>query len=125
MIENFPKLHSDNCTTKHQNTKSYFKPMVRIFKNMRNTMIGKGPLPDGVAPSYFIEGMLYNVPNEKFGGTYQQTWINCFNHIVTADREKLVCANYMHWLVRDSSPTSWPVANFNTFMAALKRYWES
>jgi hypothetical protein len=125
MIENFPKLHSHNCTTKHQNTKSYFKPMVRIFKNMRNTMLAKGLLADGVAPSYFIEGMLFNVPNEKFGGTYQQTWINCFNHIVTADPEKLVCANRMHSLVRDSSPTSWPVANFNTFTAALKRYWES
>ena len=125
MIENFPKMHSDNCTTKHQSTRSYFKPMVRIFKNMRNTMIGQGQLADGVAPSYFIEGMLYNVPNDKFGGTYQQTWINCFNHIVTADREKLVCANYMHWLVRDGSSTSWPVGNFNTFMAALKAYWES
>jgi hypothetical protein len=125
MIENFPKQHSNNCTTKHQNTKNYFKPMIRIFKNMRNTMIGKGLLADEVAPSYFIEGMLYNVPNDKFDGTYQQTWINCFNHIVTTDREKLACANYMHWLVRDNSPTSWPVANFNTFTAALKQYWES
>jgi hypothetical protein len=125
MIENFSKLHSDNCTTKHQNTRSYFKPMVRIFKNMRNTMIAKGLLADGVAPSYFVEGMLYNVPNDKFSGSYQQTWINCFNHIVTTDREKLVCASYMHWLVRDGSPISWPVANFNTFMAALKKYWES
>jgi hypothetical protein len=125
MIENFPKQHSDNCTAKHQNTKGWFKPMVRIFKNMRNTMIGKGLLADAVAPSYFIEGMLYNVPNDKFGGTYQQTWIKCFNHIVTADRDKLVCANYMHWLVRDNSPTSWPAANFNTFTTALKKYWES
>ena len=125
MTENFPKLHSDNCTAKHQNTNGYFKPMVRIFKNMRNTMIGKRLLADGVAPSYFIEGMLYNVPNDKFGGTYQQAWIACFNHIVTAERDNLVCANYMHWLVRDSSSTSWPIANFNTFTAALKRCWES
>ncbi|OKO73743.1 hypothetical protein AC629_36380 [Bradyrhizobium sp. NAS80.1] len=125
MIENFPKLHAQNCTTKHQNTKSYFKHMVRIFKNMRNTMIGKNLLANGVAPSYFIEGMLYNVPNDKFGGTYQETWINCFNHIVTANRDQLVCANNMHWLVRDNSPTSWPIANFNAFTAALKKYWES
>jgi len=69
--------------------------------------------------------MLYNVPNDKFGGTYQQTWINCFNHIVTTDRDKLVCANYMHWLVRDNSPTSWPMTNFNSFTAALKKYWEN
>jgi hypothetical protein len=125
MIENFPKQHSDNCTAKHQSTASYFKPMVRIFKNMRNTMISKGLLADGVAPSYFIEGMLYNVPNEKFGSTYQHTWVNCFNHVVTAGRDQLVCANYMHWLVRDNSPTSWPIANFNAFTKALKLYWES
>lgn len=125
MIENFPRIHSKNCTSKHQNTKGYFKPMVRIFKNMRNTLMRKGLLVDGVAPSYFIEGMLYNVPNEKFGGSYQQIWINCFNHIVSSDREKLVCANHKHWLVRDGSPTSWPIANFNTFTAALKKYWES
>lgn len=125
MIENFPKLHSDNCTMKHQGTQNYFKPMVRIFKNMRNKMIGMGLVAAGIAPSYFIEGMLYNVPNDRFGGTYQQTWINCFNHVVTSDRERLVCANGMHWLVRDSSPTSWQVAHFNDFMAALKKYWES
>lgn len=123
MIENFPKRHSDNCTTKHQNTKSWFKPMVRIFKNMRNTMIEQKLLAQGVAPSYFIEGMLYNVPDDKFGGTYQGTWIECFNHIVTAKRDELVCANWMHWLVRDNSPTSWSVANFNSFMAALGKFW--
>jgi len=92
---------------------------------MRNTLIGKGLLGDRVAPSYFIEGMLYNVPDAKFGISYQDTWIECFNHIVTTDRDKLVTANYMHWLVRDNSPTSWPVANFNAFTSALKKYWES
>ncbi|MGD5742346.1 hypothetical protein QUT76_22540, partial [Xanthomonas citri pv. citri] len=25
MIENYPKIHSHNCTEKHKNTKSYFK----------------------------------------------------------------------------------------------------
>jgi len=125
MIENFPKQHSDNCTTKHQNTKSWFKPMVRIFKNMRNTMIEKRLLAEGVAPSYFIEGMLYNVPDHKFGGSYQASWIDCFNHIVSAKRDDLVCANYMHWLVRDNSPTSWSGTHFDTFTAALKKFWAS
>jgi hypothetical protein len=124
-IENFPKRHSDNCTAKHQNTQGYFKRMVRVFKNMRNVMTDKGLLTAGMAPSYFIEGMLYNVPDDKFGGSYQDTWVKCFNHVVTAPREKLVCASYMHWLVRDNSPTSWSVSNFNTFTAALKKYWES
>jgi hypothetical protein len=41
-IENFPTQHSANCTTKHQATSGNFKPMVRVFKNMRNAMIEKG-----------------------------------------------------------------------------------
>jgi hypothetical protein len=44
--------------------------MVRVFKNMRNSMIEKGFLAEGVAPSYFIEGMLWNVPNDRFTGGY-------------------------------------------------------
>jgi hypothetical protein len=67
----------------------------------------------------------YNVPNEKFTGSYQNMWVECFNHVVAADRTKLLSANRLHWLVQDGSPTSWPVANFNTFMAAAKKYWES
>jgi hypothetical protein len=125
LVENFPEQHSANCIDKHQATSNRFKPMVRIFKNMRNAMIRNKLLADGVAPSYFIEGMLYNVLNEKFVDSYQSAWINCFNSIVTADRDKLVTANYMHWLVRDGQPTSWPVANFNSFKAALKKYWET
>ena len=72
-IENFPKQHSKNLTAKHQATNGNFKPMVRVFKNMRNSMIEKNLLADGVAPSYFIEGMLANVPNDKFADDYGET----------------------------------------------------
>jgi hypothetical protein len=124
-IENFPKQHSDNCTAKHQATNQNFKRMVRVFKNMHNTMIREGLLAECIAPSYFIEGMLYNVPNDKFVGTYANMWVECFNHVVTADCTKLFCANRLQWLVRDGSPTSWSVANFNAYTAASKKYWES
>jgi hypothetical protein len=50
-IENFPERHSDNCTTKHQVTKSWFKPTVRTFKNLRNSMIEAKIIEDGLAPS--------------------------------------------------------------------------
>ncbi len=124
-IENFPKQHSENCTAKHKATNKNFKRMVRVFKNMRNAMIEKDLLPEGVAPSYFLEGMLYNVPNEKFTGAYSNMWVECFNWTVTADRTKLTCANGLHWLVRDGTPTSWPVANFGAFTTAAKKFWES
>jgi hypothetical protein len=123
-IENFPKQHSANCTDKHQATKQRFKPTVRMFKNMRNRMIERGELAEGVAPSYYLEGMLYNVPDDKFGGSFEDTFVNCYNWIVEADKAKLVCASYMHWLVRDNKPTSWPIANFDAYLAAAKKHWE-
>jgi hypothetical protein len=67
----------------------------------------------------------HEADDHKFGGSYQASWIDCFNHIVTTQRDDLVCPNYMHWLVRDNSLTSWSIANFNTFTAALKKFWES
>lgn len=51
-IKNYPRQHSEKCTKKHQVTNSWFKPTVRILKNMRNRMIDDGYLVEGVAPSY-------------------------------------------------------------------------
>jgi hypothetical protein len=45
-------------TTKHQTTSSWFKPMARILKNLRRTMVTNGDLDAGVAPSYYVEGPL-------------------------------------------------------------------
>ena len=64
-IVNYPKQHSANCTGKHQRTNGWFKPTVRIFKNMRSRLVSTGAIPSGSAPSYFIEGLLYNVPAQR------------------------------------------------------------
>jgi hypothetical protein len=122
-IENFPKQHSQNCTAKHQATNSWFKKTVRVFKNMRNRMIDDGVITPGVAPSYFIEGLLYNVPNDKFGVSFDDTVVNAFNWIVNADQSKFVCANELQWLVRDGSPISWPTANCSQFLRGLGDFW--
>src|SRR5258708_33461681 len=97
-------------------TKQWFKPMVRVFKNMRNRMIERGELAEGIAPSYYLEGMLYNVPPEHFGTSYQDTFVNCFNWIVNAKASELVCASRMDWLVRVGSQTAWPGASFNSYL---------
>jgi hypothetical protein len=123
LIENFPKQHSANLTTKHQNTKNRLKPVVRIFKNMRNHMLDKKLMAQGVAPSYFIEGMLYNVPNDKFSASYADTVAACYDWLTQSDQTKLVCANYMHWLVRAGEHTSWPPENFTKFLTAVRDLW--
>lgn len=122
-IVNFPIQHSENCTTKHQSTYQRFKRMVRVYKNMRNRMVVDRYIADGVAPSYFIEGMLWNVPADKFVSGYEDTFVNTFNWVQNADRTKLACANDLYWLVRDNSSVCWPTANCETYLAAAARYW--
>ena len=104
----FPSIYSDNCTKKHKDTRNWFKHTVRVYKNLRNTMIEKRLFQAGVAPPYFIEGLLYNVPAEKFGGTGANRknskdtmfWLN------TTDRSKLVCANEQFYLCHPTSPVT-------------------
>lgn len=124
-IVNFPKLHSENCTTKHQATASWFKLTVRIFKNMRNRMIEKGLLRDGLAPSYYLEGMLYNVPNDQYGQTYQQTCANCMNWLNGSKKTDLVTANGRRWLLRDGKPDSWSPTDFETYLSATIKFWNA
>ena len=90
-IANFPKQHSDNCTSKHQQTRQNFKPMVRIFKNMRSRLVEDRIIEASTAPSYFIEGLLYNVPNHLFSGTCGQMTANAVDWLRENDRTNFLC----------------------------------
>lgn len=68
-VINYPKAHYTNGVTKHQNSSSWYKPIVRLFKNCR------GSIPGDTTPSYFLECMLYNVPNAKLGQSYGDTFV--------------------------------------------------
>ena len=122
-VVNYPKLHSARCTDKHQATNQWFKPVVRIFKNMRNKGVADGLLGAGVAPSYFLEGMLHNVPNNQFGVSYAQSVVNALVWLRDCDRTDLVTASGQHWLVRDNSSTSLPTASFEAFASAMIDLW--
>jgi hypothetical protein len=125
LIANYPKQHSANMTTKHQLTASWLKPMVRIVKNMRNKLVDDNIIKSGIAPSYYIEGLLYNVPNDKFGTSYGDTFVNAMSWILQADRSKFVCANGQYYLVRDNAHTCWPKANCDQFLNAVTSFWNN
>lgn len=122
-IVNYPKQHSENMTRKHQDTNTWLKPTVRIFKNMRNRLIRDGKIKSGSAPSYFIEGMLHNVPKDQFGISYQNTADKCWGWLNGANAGDLMCANGIHPLVRDNTHTSWPIQGYIDFMAETKKLW--
>lgn len=124
-INNFPIQHAENCTLKHKGSNNWFKPTVRIYKNIRNRMVEKNILQEGVAPSYFIEGMLWNVPLSEFGKSYGDTFVAALNWIRTADKTKLACANDLMYLVRDDVAVCWPAANFDAYVSKVTTYWNN
>ena len=55
---------------------------IRIFKNSRNRIIVSNQYLENSIPSYFIECLLYNVPNNCFNGSYQDVFsktVNCLD----------------------------------------------
>ncbi len=123
-ITNYPNQHSQNMTTKHKSTGQNLKPTVRVFKNLRGCLIERGMLDAGVAPSYYLEGLLYNVPDNKFSPSYGDTFVNAINWIQQeADKTKLVTANEQFYLLRDGSKTCWPKADAEKFLKAAIKLW--
>jgi hypothetical protein len=123
-IANYPNQHCENLTTKHQATASKFKPLVRIFKNARSKMIEDGLIEEGSAPSYYIEGLLYNVPNDKFVGDYQDIFLNILKWLYeTKDRNNFLCANEQYYLLRDNSQTCWAPADGESFIDGVIKLW--
>jgi hypothetical protein len=123
-IENYPKQHSANLTTKHQASSKWLKPMARVFKNMLHRMVDDGLIKAGVAPSYYIEGLLYNVPNDKLTSSFEGCVVNTLNwYQLEAKKVDLLCANEQYYLLRDGSHTCWPQANCDAFVDAAVKLW--
>lgn len=123
-IANYPKQHSENLTNKHQRTSQWFKPMARIFKNLRSRLIAENMLKSGFAPSYYLEGLLYNAPNELFCKSYTGTFVNTINWIRDADRSNFVCANEQYYLLREGSPVTWRTDKCDAFLNASVELWD-
>lgn len=124
-IANYPRQHSINLTRKHQGSSNRLKPMIRVLKNMRSKLVENGFIKAGIAPSYYLEGLLYNVPNEKFTTSFNDCFVNAINWLQQeANKSELVCANEQYYLLRDNTHTCWPKANCEAFLDSAIRLWK-
>jgi hypothetical protein len=125
-IANYPDQHCENLTAKHRATNNRFKPTVRIFKNMRTRLVEDGTIADGIAPSYYIEGLLYNAPNDRFVSDESETVYNILKWLDdTKDRSNFLCANEHYYLLRDNSRVCWPKADGGVFISAVIGLWNN
>lgn len=122
-VINFPKQHRINCTSKNQETGGNFKKIVRIFKNARNRMVDVGVMRSGVAPSYFVEGMLWNVPSNVFTTNFSLSYVSALNWLAHNDRAIYRCANGIHLLLDGERYVSWNSADYLSYLNAMLDLW--
>jgi len=126
-VVNFPKPHYDNGVNKNScgKTNGWYKRTVRMFKNARSRLIDQRIVADDLAPSYFVECLLYNVPDDKFGGSLQDTFIATFNWMwSTARTDSLVSQNGQLQLF-GNTPEQWDARKGKQLLEALRDLWNN
>ena len=127
VIINYPNLHYSNGAKKNAKTNNNYKPTVRIIKNIKSKLIEKGYITKKECPSYFIENLVYNVPNIKFRETNFHTIIyNVLNYWLNSIKnDKLgnfICQNEMIELFGNSDQ-QWSKKNAIKFITEIIDYW--
>jgi len=123
-IVNFPKKHYSNGVAKQSasRTNGCYKSAVRMFKNARTYLTGHHALGDGVAPSYFVECLVYNAPDSAFGGSLQDTFVGVLNSFRGAAPDALWCQNEEQKLF-GATQEQWNVEDARAFLNSLSNMW--
>jgi hypothetical protein len=90
----------------------------------RNRLIEDRIIEKRLAPSYFLEGLLYNVANENYSGNFCNTFVNFLGWAASADASRMRFANQITPLFQEGSPTAWTIGACQTFMAAIRKQWD-
>ena len=121
-IVNYPKEHYNNGAAKSRRTWDRYKRTVRMFKSARNHMESEGRIRSNLAPSYFVECLLYNAPDSAFQHGFQQTYCSVVNWILQTDLDGLNCQNGQQ-LLFGPDPEQWSVADAKTLANHLVQLW--
>ena len=129
-IVNYPKQHYQNGAAKNRRTNGEYKKALRTLKRARSYLVKKGRISEGQVPGYFLECLLYNVPDEAFTSSapsandHQRRYCNIVNHLNKADLNEFGCQNEAHSLFgRDS--TQWNTRDAKRFVDELVYLWNN
>ena len=67
-IVNFPKQHFDNLAAKDQQNNGKVKGCIRVFKRIRNELEDRRQWDRKRSPSFYLESLVWNVPDDHFAG---------------------------------------------------------
>lgn len=127
-IVNWPKQHFENGVQKNNDTNQRFKYMVRVFKRLRNDMMDNNISSAKSIPSFLIESLIWNVPNEIFGNSnYCDDVRNIIRYLHLSTMKDESCHEWreiseLKYLFRITQP--WKRNEVNTFLAEAWSYAE-
>ena len=129
-IVSFPRLHAQNGFDKDQSTSGNFKRIVRMFKTLHSLNVNEFSFADSnTASGYFIECLLYNVPNQMFidkGGVEQddeslnEIFNKVMNYLINTDLEEFVCQNQI-WKLFATPAEFWDKSRAEACLGAIIR----
>jgi Nucleotidyltransferase domain len=123
-IVNFPKQHLANGKKKDRETGGRFKQVVRVFKNARRHATAR--IDKDTAPSYFLECLLYNVPNNFFRTSLIDAYRNCLNWLKDHQGEfaDFPCQNKLVKMF-GTGQDQWSTASAENLIRALSNQWDT
>lgn len=121
-IVNYPQEHRKNGAAKNSRTKNRYKPAVRMLKNARNHLVDTKRMNRGLAPSYFMECLIYNAPDSVFKNGLQDTYRGIVDWMASGDISKAVCQNEQHDLF-GRSPVQWSLEDAKVLSTRLVMLW--
>ena len=122
-VVSFPQQHHSRGLKKEKATNKRFKRTIRMFKAARNRLVDKKVLKKEDAPSYFIECLLYNVPDGMFKQELASTYTAILDWLKTAKLRGFQCQNGQVPLFGQGRE-QWTVQKAQAFVKALQGLWD-
>ena len=123
-VVSFPQQHHDQGQKKEEATDYRFKRTIRMFKAARNRLVGKKMLTKDDAPSYFIECLIYNVPNGLFVERLVPTYTGIVDWLRNAKLKDFQCQNGRVELFGPGRE-QWSQKKARAFVRALQELWDT
>lgn len=125
-IVNWPEQHYERGVDKHSRTGDRFKKVVRILKCLRNEMDEKGHLAAKPIPSFLVECLVFNAPNNLFGHTkWAEDVVGMLNNARQSTSTDALCGEWVEvsgfkWLFRGNQ--KWTRQQAHEFLGAAEAY---
>lgn len=124
-IINYSEEHRENGEYKNSKTSGNYKSTIRMFKKARDHAESRGYLPENTATSYFIEGLLFNVPHSRFKKSkLKERYPAILDYWESKDVNGFIEQSEQYELCVDNEPERWNVDDANATISAYRRLWE-